>query len=42
MKSNYKPIGELVTRIDERNINGEATELIGVSIDIHASTPDEA
>ena len=33
MRSNYKPIGELVTRIDERNINGEATELIGVSID---------
>ena len=33
MRSNYKPIGELVTRIDERNTNGEATELIGVSID---------
>ena len=33
MKLNYKPIGELVTRIDERNTNGEATELIGVSID---------
>ena len=33
MRSNYKPIGELVTRIDERNTDGEATELIGVSID---------
>lgn len=33
MRSNYKPIGELVIRIDERNINGEATELIGVSIE---------
>lgn len=32
MRSNYKPIGELVTRIDERNTDGEATELIGVSI----------
>lgn len=33
MRSNFKPIGELVTKIDERNTNGEATELIGVSID---------
>ena len=33
MKSNYKPIGELVERIDERNIDGKVTTLVGVSID---------
>lgn len=33
MKSNYKPIGELVERIDERNREGSVTTLIGVSID---------
>ena len=33
MKSNYKPIGELVERIDERNRDGSITTLIGVSID---------
>ena len=33
MKSNYKPIGELVERIDERNRDGSVTTLIGVSID---------
>ena len=33
MKSNYKPIGELVERIDERNKDGSITTLIGVSID---------
>ncbi len=33
MKSNYKPIGELVERIDERNRDGSITALIGVSID---------
>ncbi len=33
MKSNYKSIGELVERIDERNRGGFVTTLIGVSID---------
>ena len=33
MKSNYKSIGELVERIDERNRSGFVTTLIGVSID---------
>ena len=33
MKSNYKSIGELVDRIDERNKDGSITTLIGVSID---------
>jgi len=33
MKSNYKPIGELVERIDERNTDGSVTTLVGVSID---------
>lgn len=33
MKSNYKAIGELVERIDERNRGGSITTLIGVSID---------
>ena len=33
MKSNYKSIGELVERIDQRNIDGGVTNLIGVSID---------
>lgn len=33
MKSNYKSIGELVERIDQRNTNGTVTNLIGVSID---------
>ena len=33
MKSNYKPIGELVNRIDDRNSDGVITELIGLSID---------
>lgn len=33
MKSNYKAIGELVERIDERNRDGSITTLIGVSID---------
>ncbi len=33
MKSNYKSIGELVDRIDERNTNGEIDTLVGVSIE---------
>ena len=33
MKSNYKTIGELVERVDERNREGSITTLIGVSID---------
>lgn len=33
MKSIYKSIGELVERIDQRNIDGGVTNLIGVSID---------
>ena len=33
MKSNYKSIGELVERVDERNKDGSITTLIGVSID---------
>lgn len=33
MKSNYKTIGELVERIDERNRDDSITTLIGVSID---------
>ena len=33
MKSNYRAIGELVERIDERNSDGSITRLIGVSID---------
>ena len=33
MKLNYKPIGELVERIDERNTDGRITTLVGVSID---------
>ena len=33
MKLNYKPIGELVERIDERNTDGSVSTLVGVSID---------
>ena len=33
MKSNYKSIGELVEKIDQRNTDGTVTNLIGVSID---------
>ena len=33
MKSNYRAIGELVERIDERNRDGSITTLIGASID---------
>ena len=33
MKSNYKAIGELVERVDERNRDASITTLIGVSID---------
>ena len=33
MRANYRAIGDLVIKIDERNTNGEASELIGVSID---------
>lgn len=33
MKSNYKTIGELVERVDERNRDASITTLIGVSID---------
>lgn len=33
MKSNYKPLEELVERVDERNTDGTINELIGVSID---------
>lgn len=33
MKSNYKSIGYLVERIDERNRDGSITTLVGVSID---------
>lgn len=32
MKSNYKQIGELVERVDERNTDGSITTLVGVSI----------
>lgn len=32
MKSNYKTIGDLVERIDEKNSDGQIDELIGVSI----------
>lgn len=32
MKSNYKTIDELVTKIDERNTDGSISDLIGVSI----------
>ena len=33
MKSSYKTIGDIVIKIDERNSNGEANVLLGVSID---------
>lgn len=33
MKSSYKPIGDLVERIDERNTDGSVKDLVGVSID---------
>lgn len=33
MKSNYKPIGRLVERVDERNTDDAVTTLLGVSID---------
>ena len=33
MKSNYKTIGELVTRVDDRNVDGSVDTLVGVSID---------
>ena len=33
MRSNYKTIGEIVERIDERNIDGAVDLLVGVSID---------
>ena len=33
MRSNYKTIGELVDRIDERNTDGSIKTLVGVSID---------
>ena len=33
MKSNYKTIDELVTRIDERNTDGKVNNLVGVSIE---------
>ena len=33
MRSNYKMIGELVDRIDERNTDGSINTLVGVSID---------
>ena len=33
MKSNYIPIGQLVEKVDERNIDGTVTNLVGVSID---------
>lgn len=35
MKSNYKPIGELVEKVDIRNTDGEVKNLIGVSIEKH-------
>ena len=33
MKSNYKPISELVDRVDVRNTDGKIDILIGLSID---------
>ena len=33
MRSNYKTIGEIVERIDERNTDGSIDTLVGVSID---------
>ena len=33
MKSNYRMIDDLVTRIDERNTDGRVNKLVGVSID---------
>ncbi len=33
MKSNYRAIGDIVIKIDERNFNNEAKVLLGVSID---------
>ena len=33
MKSNYIPIGQLVEKVDERNIDGTVTNLVVVSID---------
>lgn len=33
MKSSYKPISELVERIDIRNSDGDAAILMGLSID---------
>lgn len=33
MRSNYKPIGEIVRRVDERNSNNSTAVLVGLSID---------
>ena len=33
MRSNYKPIEDLVIRVDERNTDGSVDTLVGVSID---------
>lgn len=33
MRSNYRPIEELVIRVDERNTDGSVDTLVGVSID---------
>ena len=33
MKSNYRPLGEIIYRVDERNSDGQINNLIGVSID---------
>ena len=34
MKSSYKPISELVERIDIRNSDGDAAILMGLSMDL--------
>jgi len=33
MKSNYKEIGELIEKVDERNVDGSISTLVGVSIE---------
>lgn len=33
MKSNYKPIGQLIEKVDERNTDGSVSTLVGLSID---------
>lgn len=33
MESNYKPIGQLIEKVDERNTDGSVSTLVGLSID---------